>query len=41
MAPGAMKNYKFTPDPGSSEDITEQGCTYLKTLPVFSGAADV
>ncbi|HDH0806936.1 TPA: hypothetical protein PIQ02_001810 [Klebsiella variicola subsp. variicola] len=40
MAPGAMKNYTFTPDSGSSESITDQGYAYLKTLPVFSGAED-
>lgn len=41
MAPGAMKNYTFTPDPDSSESITDQGYTYLKTLPLFSGASNI
>ena len=41
MAPGAMKNYTFTPDPDSSESITDQGYAYLKTIPVFSGARNV
>ncbi|EFJ2109290.1 hypothetical protein G6O18_004110 [Escherichia coli] len=40
MAPGAMKNYTFTPDPDSSESITDQGYAYLKTILVFSGAED-
>ncbi|STW23112.1 Uncharacterised protein [Klebsiella variicola] len=41
MAPGAMKNYTFTPDPDSSESITDQGYTYLKTLPLFLGASNI
>ncbi|HBR1383059.1 hypothetical protein I8N75_13810 [Klebsiella quasipneumoniae] len=41
MAPGAMKNYTFTPDPDSSESITDQGYAYLKTLPLFSGASNI
>ncbi|HBT3259205.1 hypothetical protein K4X55_06225 [Klebsiella variicola] len=41
MAPGAMKNYTFTPDSDSSESITDQGYAYLKTLTVFSGATNV
>ncbi|EJC5012742.1 TPA: hypothetical protein N6Q27_000745 [Escherichia coli] len=40
MAPGAMKNYTFTPDPHSSESITDQGYAYLKTQKVFSEASD-
>ena len=41
MAPGAMKNYTFTPDHDSSDSITDQGYAYLKTLPLFSGASNI
>lgn len=40
MAPGAMKNYTFTPDPDSSDSIIDQGYAYLKTLTVFFGATN-
>ncbi|HIF7652126.1 TPA: hypothetical protein ACX4IJ_001741 [Klebsiella pneumoniae] len=40
LAPGAMKNYTFTPDMASATSLLEQGYAYLKTLPVFSGAED-
>lgn len=41
MAPGAMKNYTFTPSADSPESIINQGYAYLKAQSVFSGAADV
>ncbi|SBG82524.1 hypothetical protein [Klebsiella variicola] len=41
LAPGAMKNFTFTPDMSSASSLLEQGYAYLKNLPVFSGAENV
>lgn len=41
LAPGAMKNFTFTPDMSSASSILEQGYVYLKTLPLFSGASNI
>ena len=41
LAPGAMKNFTFTPDMSSASSLLEQGYAYLKTLPLFSGATNV
>ncbi|HFM3541723.1 TPA: hypothetical protein ACG7AB_001417 [Escherichia coli] len=39
--PTAMRNYTFTPDMNSAENLWVQGYSYLKTQTDFTGAEEI